>query len=73
MRIHMASSKPCFKLLKSSDTTLLGIEKIEAELGRELELDFPPADDVEKVERCLISEEKKSLKKPGMLKKGKKA
>ncbi len=40
------------------------IEEIEAELGR----DLPPADDVKKVERRLASEEKKSHKKPDVLK-----
>ncbi len=33
---------------------------------------LPPAEDVKKVERRLTSEEKKSLKKPEVLKKGKK-
>ncbi len=32
---------------------------------------LPPAEDVKKVERCLTSEERKSLKRPDVLKKGK--
>jgi len=46
------------------------IAEIEAELGRELELTLPPAEDEKKVERRLSREEKKSLKKPEVLKKG---
>ena len=45
--------------------SLPAIEEIEAEPGR----DLPPAEDVKKVERRLASEEKKSLKKPDVLKK----
>ena len=49
------------------------IEEIEAELGRDLELDLPPAEVVKKVGRRLTSGEKRSLGKPSVLKKDKKA